>query len=534
MRINAVNLTLFPGLYTLPSGLSSLPVSANVPANFRPRKISRMARDPFGLAACSQGSSRTTMSSMKTPIFRTLADLEAIPPPTDKPAIYARHESEPWFGCCIMRPKKNGDVTRQYFVRLGDERKRFAHTAEMSFTEARKEAKRLHAEYEAEGKPATYTLRQLWQIVRKEKLRAGAWSETTLENYERFVPPEGERDPQKMPTTATYILGLWDLKLGQCTTEKLQSVLDQAEEEIQRRHARRKRSRYTGRATITSLGRWLHMMFEYAVKENWLRKNPMSPLSNKGYMQAGEPRAVALRSDDIPAFWSWLHSRAHPAARDFILVCLFMGLRRSVVANLKWEQIDIKRRTMLVPPNVRGNKRRKWVVFPIPDYLMEHVFLPRWNAPDRHPVWVIESNKRPGEPYKSVRTLLSGESKAKKRGKAFSLLERTGISLSPHAFRRTGATWVFTANGGNMLITKRFLSHVLHSSLVREAVTTGYVVTEIEQMREAMNKAVDFALKAATQGLTEDARAAYDQAREIEGVGIDTREARGGSDKAAA
>jgi hypothetical protein len=85
-----------------------------------------------------------------------------------------------------------------------------------------------------------------------------------------------------------------------------------------------------------------------------------------------------------------------------------------------------------------------------------------------------------------------------------------------------------------MLITKRFLSHVLHSSLVREAVTTGYVVTEIEQMREAMNKAVDFALKAATQGLTEDARAAYDQAREIEGVGIDTREARGGSDKAAA
>lgn len=474
---------------------------------------------------------------MKAPnTFRTLADLEAIEPPIDRPAIYVRHEVETWFGVCIMRPKKkNGAVTRQYFVRLGDERKRFANVADISYSDARKKALQLYSEYRDFGKPAAYTLRQLWLAVKREKMCLNAWREATLENYERFVPPDDLRNLSdlkrlnldQLKQSQLHILPLWFLKIGQITPEKLQSVLDDVLEGVRKRT----KGKTSGRATVAALVRWLNMMFVYAQREGWLRTNPVGPLINRGYAQASEPRAIALKADDIPNFWNWLHTKAHPAARDFILIALFMGLRRSVIANLRWEQIDLKRRTMLVQPNARGNKAGKLVAFPIPDYLLEKVFLPRWNAPDRHPVWVIESPKRPGEPYRSVRSILTAANRNPK-GTPFSLRERTGIHLTPHAFRRTGATWLFTANNGDLLITQRFLSHKLHSSLARSAVSTGYIVTEIERMREAMNRAVDFAIAAASGGLTDDARAAYDEARTIEGVGFDIREDRGGSEKA--
>src|SRR5690606_17614869 len=76
------------------------------------------------------------------------------------------------------------------------------------------------------------------------------------------------------------------------------------------------------------------------------------------------------------------------------------------------------------------------------------LFLPRYRAPDRHPRWVIESNKNPGKPLRSIRTLLTGTGNpsAKNRGKLNSLRERTGIYLTPHALRRTGASWMYTAN----------------------------------------------------------------------------------------
>lgn len=87
---------------------------------------------------------------------------------------------------------------------------------------------------------------------------------------------------------------------------------------------------------------------------------------------------------------------------------------------------------------------------------------------------------------------------------------------------------MFTSNNGNMLLVKRFLSHLLHGAMVMEAVTSGYIVTEIEEMRRAMNNAVQFALRMADDTLTAEERRQYDQAREIEGVGsIDARDSKG-------
>jgi hypothetical protein len=198
--------------------------------------------------------------------FNTLAELEAIPAPLDKPAIYVRHASDSWFGCCINKPKKNGEITRQWFVRLGDERRRYAHTSQMGYSDARKEARRLYAEHAASGRPSSYRLRDLWLNVKRAKQRNERWSECTLENYEKFVPPEGKSDPTAMPVTATYVLPIWNLKLSQITKERLRHVLDAAEADIQRRWAKTPR-KYTGKSQVSALASWLRMLFEYAVRQ---------------------------------------------------------------------------------------------------------------------------------------------------------------------------------------------------------------------------------------------------------------------------
>lgn len=470
--------------------------------------------------------------------FKTLSDIKAIAPPTTKDVLYVRHAEDKWFGVAILRARADGFVRRSYFVRLGQTRRRLGEVAlgsvapvgAIGFKDARKAAYAARAAYETEGAPsAVHSLASVWAIVRKKREK-DVWSPDTLANYLRFIPPtleEVERANAADDTIAPsrmYLLGVWHKRLPALKSDDLRECVEKARQEIVKRNAARKTpvEGYTGQATVASLGRFVNMLLAYAVNENWIRHNVMSPLVQDGLVQASAPRSVALQFDEIKPFWHWLHNHCYPAARDLILCAAFLGLRKSALGSMRWSDIESRggRWHIKVRPNTRGNKRRQLVVLPIPDYLVEKVFEPRKAAPDRHEEWVIESPKRRGRPLHDIKGLLKG-----------SLKERTGIVLSPHGLRRSGATWVYSATGGDLLLAKRWLTHSLQSGLDRDATTAGYLVTSTEQLRDAQNKAVKYVRDIVDGKSTSQDRETLEKGRNTEGIGKDAANGDVGDDE---
>src|SRR5690606_38329142 len=132
--------------------------------------------------------------------FKTLKDAMGIRPPTKKPFIEALHYRDTHFGIRVMRPKKkNGQVTRTWFVRLGDTRETLGDAPPLNVKdqEKKEQAKKIYeqAHLDADAKILAYrtkikagisvlheTLQEAYDAYKLET--SNKWSPVTLENYE--------------------------------------------------------------------------------------------------------------------------------------------------------------------------------------------------------------------------------------------------------------------------------------------------------------------------------------------------------------
>jgi len=162
-----------------------------------------------------------------------------------------------------------------------------------------------------------------------------------------------------------------------------------------------------------------------------------------------------------------------------------MALRSSVVGSLKWKNLveDQGRFAYKLLPDQRGNKTRELIAIPVPTYIAEMVIKPRKTSPYRHETWIIESPKKPGNPLKSI------------RGSLTALKKDTGIAISLHDLRRTFTSAVVRTS--DLTTAKRVLTHSLTAAEDRGATSAGYFVSEYDDMRRAMNRAVTYIRKKA-------------------------------------
>jgi integrase len=127
----------------------------------------------------------------------------------------------------------------------------------------------------------------------------------------------------------------------------------------------------------------------------------------------------------------------------------------------------------MAPADARGNKSKKLVSAPIPDWLFERVFLPRHAAGGDSP-WVIQSPRYGGRPLVSV------------KGSFEALCGETGIRVGMHDLRRTFAT-IAQAALRDVLMVGRLLTHASKAGANEAAVTAGYVIPEEDDIRVAAN-----------------------------------------------
>lgn len=190
----------------------------------------------------------------------------------------------------------------------------------------------------------------------------------------------------------------------------------------------------------------------------WDKTNPANGI--KKFKE--QSRSRFLQADELPRFFQALSEEPNQTARDYILLSLLTGARKSNVLAMRWDQISMERGVWTIPKTKNGEPHT------VP--LMPQALEILKNRYKRKNEWVFPSHSNSGH--------FSDPKKAWKR-----ILERAGIKdLRIHDIRRTLGSWQ-AQTGASLAIIGKTLAH-------RNVNTTAiYARLNIDPVRDAMNKA---------------------------------------------
>ena len=199
------------------------------------------------------------------------------------------------------------------------------------------------------------------------------------------------------------------------------------------------------------------------------RDNPFA-----GHVMADErARSACVESADLPAWFEAVETLRSATTRDYLHVLLFTGLRRREAAALRWENVDLRRRTLSIADTKSGEP----LVLPLSTYLTE---LLKRRDNESTSEWVFPSSGRRGylaEPKNAIRRVA----------------DRSGVEASPHALRRTFSN--VAMNGARIPepVRKRLLNHAADR---RDVTARHYTTLSLEELRPHMQAVTDALLKA--------------------------------------
>jgi len=255
----------------------------------------------------------------------------------------------------------------------------------------------------------------------------------------------------------------------------LQGIAKKKLSDIERQHIRALHQRISTQAGIYQGNRVLALVrsvFNFAVKALDIPglSNPAAGLK----MNREESRDRRLHSDEMPRFFEALAAEENPDMRDYFLLALLTGARRSNVLAMHWNEINLERRTWTIPGSKA--KAKDAIVVPLSDAAID-VLQARAKA-NGMAGWVFPGAGKSGhlvEPKKGWQRLL----------------QRAGIEdLRIHDLRRSLASFQIDA-GVSLSIIGKGLGH--HSAQT----TSVYARLAQDPVADAWQKGTDAILVAA-------------------------------------
>lgn len=241
---------------------------------------------------------------------------------------------------------------------------------------------------------------------------------------------------------------------------------------VAKRHHDHGERRSRARANLAM--RYLRALFnfsaaQYQTEEGkpFIELNPVTKLSQtKAWFRVAR-RQTVIKSHELGAWVSAVQSLPGVDIRDYFLVVLLTGLRREEALKLKWVDVDFEQRTFVL----RDPKNHKDHSLPMSDYIFD-IFTRRKFASVSE--YVFADSK--GRTISNFRYAIAA------------VKESTGIDFCIHDLRRTFAT-VAESLDIPAYALKRLLNHADGSD-----VTAGYIVANVERLREPMQKVAHFVL----------------------------------------
>lgn len=218
-----------------------------------------------------------------------------------------------------------------------------------------------------------------------------------------------------------------------------------------------------GALTANSVMRHLRSVYNFvAASQDDLPPNPVAILTQARAWASEKRRQRLVPSHALPEWWAAVMEES-PLSRDFLQVALFTGMRRSEIAGLRWEHIDLRARTLTVPTTKNGDP----LTLPLSNYLARPL-IERKLAVGATP-FVFPSRSASGH-VEEVKTF------------AARVAARSGIAFSIHDLRRTFIT-VAESLDVPAYTLKRLLNHRQSND-----VTGGYIIINVERLRAPVER----------------------------------------------
>lgn len=218
-----------------------------------------------------------------------------------------------------------------------------------------------------------------------------------------------------------------------------------------------------GKTTANTTMRVLRLTLNYAKAVGMIETNPASILSKARLWHKNKRKDRVIPSVKLQEWHKAVDTLSNQKAKVYLFMLLYLGFRSNEALTLRWENIDFKRKLI----TLNDTKNRSDHTLPLPNFLLTKIMALK--EQDDGNKWVFPSvtgSTPMSMPAKPIMTVIKA----------------CDVEFSPHDCRRTFAT---IAEAVNLPLTmiKRLMNHTTSND-----VTGGYIVTEEETLREAINK----------------------------------------------
>jgi integrase len=234
---------------------------------------------------------------------------------------------------------------------------------------------------------------------------------------------------------------------------------------------------------LSALLNFASFRFESATGEPLIPHNPVKRLSQTGAWNRSKRRTTYIKPHELKPWFAGLEKlrESGPESQDalvadYLELLVLTGLRRREGARLRWTDIDLKGRTLIV----RDTKNHEDHTLPLSDRLLD-LFKRRFTFADGLPKPTGYVFPGPG----------ATGYLADPRKQANKVIAESGVDFTLHDLRRTFTTVADSLDLSSYAI-KRLINHKMHAD-----VTAGYVIADVERLRKPMQQITDFMLSAA-------------------------------------
>jgi integrase len=284
---------------------------------------------------------------------------------------------------------------------------------------------------------------------------------TLQEALDEYLGPKGEKHPTLRPASVTLyrqierLLKPW---LNRNLSEITFDMVDRKHKEL---------AKEIGASTANLAMRVLRIVWNYAADRSTLPECPVSRLRKRWYEEPRRTRHVTF--EQLPQFYQAVSALENVAARDYILLLLFTGMRRREAAGLRWTHVDLEPKIIRLPAEVTKAKRA--LALPMSAFVYD--LLVRRRAAGSAGPFVFPGQGKAGHITSADKAL-------------HDIALATGIEVSCHDLRRTFASVAADTPEISWLALKLMLNHT-----TRGDITAGYVQISTEQLRAAVQRVAD-------------------------------------------